>query len=437
MTDRDRPAGRSRRSRWRPLGRWLLALVVGLLSLEAASHVALRTLPAADADADAGATAAAASDGEDARRERLRAALLESNRTLHPYLGLVRSLRRNAGPGGADWIAEHGFRGAGEVFFEPSEDRLVVAVLGGSVAALLVHESGQVLAEGLSAAPRFDGREVVLVNLARGAYKQPQQLMALNYLLVLGLHFDLVVNLDGFNEVALPPLNRAKGVNPFFPSVWELGVRGLDDPEEQAGAGEILYLRARRAERGQRFRGSPRRWSRALTLIERMADRRLARRLANRQRELLQTPPSGDRDFAASGPRREFGSDEEMYRELARVWRRGSLQMGRLCSGLGIEYFHFLQPNQYVPGSKPLSRRERSRFFRDDHPYRGGVVAGYPILRAEGERLRAAGVGFHDLTDLFADVGDTLYADDCCHLNDDGNRILASRLAAIIASTEP
>jgi len=42
--------------------------------------------------------------------------------------------------------------------------------------------------------------------------------MRLNYLLALGARFDLFINLDGFNEVALPPAeNIPKGVFLFFP----------------------------------------------------------------------------------------------------------------------------------------------------------------------------------------------------------------------------
>jgi lysophospholipase L1-like esterase len=106
--------------------------------------------------------------------------------------------------------------------------------------------------------------------------------------------------------------------------------------------------------------------------------------------------------------------------------------MHQLCAARGIPYHHFLQPNQYVPGSKPLTLEERTRFTRDDHPYRQAVLDGYPELRKAGEELRRSGVAFHDLTDLFADEERTVYGDDCCHLNAYGNRRLAEAVAAAL-----
>ena len=42
----------------------------------------------------------------------------------------------------------------------------------------------------------------MFVNLALFGYKQPQQLTTLAYLMSIGGQFDLVLNIDGFNEVA-------------------------------------------------------------------------------------------------------------------------------------------------------------------------------------------------------------------------------------------
>lgn len=54
-------------------------------------------------------------------------------------------------------------------------------------------------------------------------------------------------------------------------------------------------------------------------------------------------------------------------------------------------------------------------------------------LRRGGERLRAEGVAFADLTQAFAEPPDHTYRDACCHLNDIGNRILAKNIASILS----
>src|SRR4029077_7481954 len=64
-----------------------------------------------------------------------------------------------------------------------------------------------------------------------------------------------------------------------------------------------------------------------------------------------------------SGPPITFPDDDTMYREFTEVWGRSSLQRAILCRALGITYVHFLQPNQYLPGSKTLTEEE----LKDDY----------------------------------------------------------------------
>lgn len=74
--------------------------------------------------------------------------------------------------------------------------------------------------------------------------------------------------------------------------------------------------------------------------------------------------------------------------------------MHSLCQGYQIEYFHFLQPSQYVAPSKPMSPEEREVAIREDHPYRESAELGYPYLIEEGRLLSQRGVRFHDLTGM-------------------------------------
>ena len=106
--------------------------------------------------------------------------------------------------------------------------------------------------------------------------------------------------------------------------------------------------------------------------------------------------------------------------------------MHLLCQGMGIEYYHFLQPNQYVPDSKPLSAEEVADAWRANHPYRTPALEGYPRLVRYGRRLRRNGIAFHDLTGIFRERPETLYRDTCCHLNQAGNTLLAEAIRRVI-----
>ena len=91
---------------------------------------------------------------------------------------------------------------------------------------------------------------------------------------------------------------------------------------------------------------------------------------------------------------------------------------------------HFLQPNQYLPGSKPLmTGEEKWKVFHENYVGRNAVEHGYPLLQQAGQDLTAEGIEFHDLTQLFQETSETTYRDECCHLNETGNAMLAKRIA--------
>jgi hypothetical protein len=106
--------------------------------------------------------------------------------------------------------------------------------------------------------------------------------------------------------------------------------------------------------------------------------------------------------------------------------------MHHLATAYGITYLHFLQPNQYVPGSKPMGSQEMRMAFNENHRCRQHVLAGYPLLIEEGQQLASAGVSFHDLTRLFAQAETPIYIDTCCHYNETGQKLLAAAAAESI-----
>jgi hypothetical protein len=75
-----------------------------------------------------------------------------------------------------------------------STEEYIIGIFGGSVALWFALQGSEVLEERLGPAPEFIGRKPTVLNLGHGGYKQPQQLMALAYLLSLGQQFDFVLN---------------------------------------------------------------------------------------------------------------------------------------------------------------------------------------------------------------------------------------------------
>ena len=110
--------------------------------------------------------------------------------------------------------------------------------------------------------------------------------------------------------------------------------------------------------------------------------------------------------------------------EAVGVWERASLQMHQACRARGVPYLHPLQPNQYVPGSKPLDAQERANAYREGG-LQQNVAWGYPLLFDAIPRIEAGGIEFHDLTRIFVDRQEPIYVDVCCHYNRAGNVVLA------------
>jgi hypothetical protein len=102
----------------------------------------------------------------------------------------------------------------------------------------------------------------------------------------------------------------------------------------------------------------------------------------------------------------------------------------------GRLFFHFIQPNQYDRGAKPLSPEERERFTRETSWF-DEVTPRYAYAKQMTEELHRNGIDSTFLGDLFKSTTETVYVDDCCHLNPRGVALLTDAVAQhIVASPE-
>ncbi|MBZ0268428.1 hypothetical protein K8I85_09760 [bacterium] len=422
----------------RPLSRRLAfgaaLLVLVALATEGISfalgRIVLRDAPAATRDPEAPAPDLKAG------RERAGLGFQDPAMSLHPFLGYVYTPPRPGadGPPPGISISADGFLDDRPAVRKRAEGRLVIGILGGSVAGQLGSFHLAHLEDALAAIEGFRGKELDFVRLGMPGYHQPQQVIQVASILAQGGEFDVLINLDGFNEVAVPAaLNAPQGAHPLFPMNWSMVALDAPDPRVRRALGAIAYLKEERGERAARFRTSPFAHTATGKLVWGLADRRLARTAARFAWELQQFAPDSIPYFVR-GPERDHVPTEELVPWCVDVWRRSSLELQALCDAHGIRYVHVLQPNQYLPGSKPLSSTERENAFDAESPYRAVVEQGYPLMQAAGRELRKAGVSFHDLSRVFDESDKTLYVDNCCHFNGEGNRILCESIAASLAA---
>jgi hypothetical protein len=311
-----------------------------------------------------------------------------------------------------------------------------VGIFGGSVAEQLATVGGEELIATLEeSAPELRGR-VRVFNAAIGGYKQPQQLIALILLSLQGVRFDVIVNLDGFNEVALSGADADMHYNPLFPSRRQyLLMMNLDrDSDTIERYAQVIGARRRMEE----WRDAADCWLAGGSELVRAVVGSVVLRLearADRAEQELQKQASPPPSLSAYAPDC-LRSSRACWDLIADVWQNSSLEMAAIAERIGARYLHVLQPNQYDEGSKPLSPREREIAWQPDGEWPAGVRRGYPLLRDRIPGMRARGVEVLDLSQLFAGVSEDLYSDPCCHYNLRGNQMLARAVAGAILGQE-
>lgn len=348
-----------------------------------------------------------------------------SRNVLHPYLGVM--------PYGPTKEDIYGFGNTLSPIQKRGSDKFIIGFLGGSVARQFFDSSIDFFAKKLESIPALQGKEIISIRLAGDGYKQPQQLMTLNYFMSLGAEFDLLINIDGFNEVALPLAeNIPKDVFPAYPRNWYFKMQAAQAGPGARDLAKVAFLMGV-YDQVVIFRdGTFLRNSATFFLTSHLIERVLAREI-RRTREKAVRLEIESLSYRTTGPPREFQETEEALVFITKLWLRCSILLGRIARSNGIRYIHVLQPNQYVPNSKKLTAWERAHAFVADHPYREGVDQGYQILRELGRDLSDYDVEFIDMTMLFKNYSETIYADNCCHYNRRGYEMMAERLAVAVA----
>jgi hypothetical protein len=325
-------------------------------------------------------------------------------------------------------------------FARTGGDQLVVGIFGGSVAAWFCQVGVSRLEATLKQNPFFARRTLVPLCFSHEGYKQPQQLLTLAYFLSVGQQFDLVINIDGFNEVALSPLNEQHGWDISMPSVMHLDPlinlvnqstltsEKLDSLAAIGRDKRRLNALAARLNRN-RFASIDFVLGRYYAFVERRYREELVR-----FDQLPSNPPQQSVIHVAPPVRDRRGTN--VYEDIAREWIASSLLMKQLLTARGVPYFHVLQPNQYY-STRTFSAAEAKVAFNAGSPFKEGAARGYPFLEMA---LQSSG-GAPDVLNavhVFDAERAAVYIDDCCHYTLVGNQRLADFIAkSILASTGP
>jgi hypothetical protein len=323
-----------------------------------------------------------------------------------------------------------------------ARDEFIIGIFGGSVGVWFCQVGVERLLDDLRQHDFFKARTLVPLCMAHEGYKQPQQLLVLAYFLSIGQPFDLVINIDGFNEVALSPLNDQKNLDISMPSASHLlSLINLIDrstltPQRLRSLTSIVDYRERLNSLAAMLRGN-----RSAALDGVLGHYRSW--LMNRYRRELQTfdalptPISSNSLVAAISPTQQR-SGTMLSEDIARNWATASILMRTMLAAQQTSYVHVLQPNQYHT-SRTFAAAESATALNKASPFKAGVEQGYPALLAEAT-AQGLGVktGFFDATHIFDTEPSPVYLDDCCHYTLVGNLRLADFIArSVLTSTGP
>ena len=364
---------------------------------------------------------------------------------VHPYFGFTHTPRtpfsvppglETGAPLPATRTNNFGFASPDDYPFHKTRDnQFVVGLFGGSVGVWFCQLGAPRLVEQLQRHPSFRGRAIVPLCFSHEGYKQPQEALVLAYFLSVGQAFDLVINIDGFNDVALGSLNNSRGLDISMPSVQHVdplinlvNASSLT-PEKLETLAGIFRDRERLAGLARTIHAN--RIAAVHFVLDwyygRVRDRyvRQLGRYSNlpsnpQTNALIQLTP-------AVAPR----EGEALFKDIAEEWARSSLLMHQLLSAGGVPYVHVLQPNQYF-GGRRFSASEHATALNDASPYKASVGQGYPALVAAAQSALRGTVRFVDATAAFDRETAPMYVDNCCHYTVAGNRVLADAIAAAV-----
>ncbi|HTN71360.1 MAG TPA: hypothetical protein VMO00_09755, partial [Methylomirabilota bacterium] len=327
---------------------------------------------------------------------------------------------------------EMGFLNLRSPLKPPEANEVVLGVFGGSVSHQVSSVGLQPLLAELKKMSFFRSKKFVTLRFGLGAYKQPQTVLALAYLISIGVRFDIIVNLDGFNEITLPFVgNIPFGTSPFYPVYWQSRVPTGASSQALRGIGSIEIYETFRRRYARFMFESPLHYSNAADVAWFLTDRLLGKWVME-TRGAVTRQDDKPKYLARHGPASTLQTRFASYEGVAQNWATSSLEMERLARLVGAHYYHFLQPNQYLPGTKTLTVDELNEDYDPKSPYLKHVKEGYPYLQRASERLIHSNVRFVDLTGIFRRIPETVYSDKCCHFNLHGAEILGQAIGVQI-----
>jgi len=355
----------------------------------------------------------------------------------HPFFGFIQKPGPDFRPGFK--VNNYGFFSPYDYPFKKTKpNQFIIGVFGGSVASNygIFEVQNQVLPKYLKQLPGLKDKEFIILSFATGGYKQPQQLLILNYFLALGQELDMVVNIDGFNEVALSNLNNKNQIDLAMPSLQHI------QPLTNL-ANNSLSIKAMKAT--VRIQENKAQINQALTTLQNCT---LAacdaftsvyiQNLVNNYKtdvikfEKERTKQQDGGSVIYINTNKSVLEDSVAFEQMAQNWAKSSIFMHKVLSASNVPYFQVLQPNQYYQTKRVFGEAEKQIAFHQETPYAKAVELGYPALFKKFPNLEKNNIDILNGVNVFDKTRDAVYMDSCCHYNQAGEVIFSDYVGSSI-----
>ncbi|MEG4858387.1 hypothetical protein QUB75_12190 [Microcoleus sp. K1-B6] len=351
----------------------------------------------------------------------------------HPFLGFIQQPGPDFRPGFKN--NNYGFISPYDYPFKKTKsNQFIIGVFGGSVASNygVFEVQNKILPKYLKQLPGLKDKEFVILSFATGGYKQPQQLLILNYFLALGQELDLVVNIDGFNEVALSNLNNKNQVDLAMPSIQH--ILPLTSLANNSLSTKAMKATIRIQENKARIsQGLERLQNCSLAACDALTSVYVQNLVNNYKTDVIKFEKERTKqkkDDSGSviyiNTNKSVLPDSVAFEQMAQNWVKSSIFMQKVLSASNVPYFHVLQPNQYYQTKRVFGEAEKQIAFNKDTPYAKAVEIGYPALFKKFPNLEKNNINLVNAVNVFDKTKDAVYVDSCCHYNQAGEVVFSN-----------
>jgi hypothetical protein len=357
----------------------------------------------------------------------------------HPFFGFIQKPSADFRPGFK--VNNYGFISPYDYpFKKTNKNQFFIGVFGGSVASdyAIFQVQNKILPKYLKQLPGLKDKEFIILSFATGGYKQPQQLLILNYFLALGQELDMVVNMDGFNEVALSNLNNQNKVDLAMPSIQHImPLTNLASNSLSTKAMKsTIAIKENKARINQGLK-SLRQCK--LAACDALTSVYVQNLVNNYRKDVIRFEKESNQPEKDDGGsviyinlNNSVIKDDAAFEQMAQNWAQSSIVMNKVLSASNVPYFQVLQPNQYYQTKRVFGEAEKQIAFNKDTPYAKAVELGYPALFKKFPNLEKNNINILNGVKVFDKTKDAVYVDSCCHYNQAGEVIFSNYVGSYI-----